>query len=458
MFKENQKNDNKIQAYAGYLLLALTFLIAIRLLPSLKAPLANYGYDFGFYFHAAKTAGWSLNNLGQIIGGGYNSFIFLLGRLVHLPANITVIDSYFLASVFFGLSFYLLLQKFGKITGIFAVLLVACSLFQAEAYSMFLWKNVLALPFFILALKFLIAKNYKAFIISSLLVLLLHRTTTIVLVVTSTVYFFWLLLEAKKIKQLVIYLVAMTVIFLLVLFIPSIQLAVHSLLNNQNSYVTSGIFLENQKLLPIWWPYLALAIPGLILYLKYRQDMLLPVFTGICFIWIIFGLPFAHRGLIYLDISAIYFSAYFLGQINYSRTIFQISGLIVFLFLFYRTTQFILNKQPLISQADATEIKNFNRPTGFILAVSANDAPWLLAYARNQRLGTPGLLEDPHTYQDWISFWQGQNQRTFLSFYPRPLYLYQRTWQLSNGQALKCLIKLTENFYQLNYDCIEKSP
>ena len=60
----------------AYLLIVLTFLLIIRLLPLLKAPLSFYGYDFGFYYYAAGHASWHLSDLTQALWGGYNSPIF----------------------------------------------------------------------------------------------------------------------------------------------------------------------------------------------------------------------------------------------------------------------------------------------------------------------------------------------------------------------------------------------
>ncbi len=129
---------------------------------------------------------------------------------------------------------------------------------------------------------------------------------------------------------------------------------------------------------------------------------------------------------------------------------------IVLVFLAFRSFQFVMAKYPYISATEIAEIKTFNPPPGFILAISADDAPWLDAYAQNQRLGAPGLLEDPHTYQEWLSFWQGQNQRQFIAHYPRPLYFYQRSWHLPNLDVGKCLMPLTQNFSQVNFECVEK--
>ena len=50
MFNKNTRETKIFADYLPYLLISLTLLLVIRILPSLKAPLSSYGYDFGFYY------------------------------------------------------------------------------------------------------------------------------------------------------------------------------------------------------------------------------------------------------------------------------------------------------------------------------------------------------------------------------------------------------------------------
>jgi hypothetical protein len=168
---------------------------------------------------------------------------------------------------------------------------------------------------------------------------------------------------------------------------------------------------------------------------------------------------------LYFDLSLIIFSAYFLsyslssrgedGERSKIRKYFKLALIIVLGFLAFRLGNFSLQKLPFIYRNEINELQNFHSPTGFILAVSANDAPWLLAFTHGYRLGAPGLLEDPHTYPDWQNFWQGQNQRHFIASYPRPLYIYQRDWQLPKFNLSNCLKPLSPNFSEVDFTCVE---
>lgn len=450
----NMDGKNPIETKAStntslYLLLSLTLLLLIRVLPILKSPLSTYGYDFGFYFYAAGHAAFSWHDLSQIVFGGYNSPLFLLGHWLHIAPAITLTGSYFFAAIFLGLALYLLMKNFSLKAGVLAAALAACSLFMAESYNMFLWKETLALPFLVLALKFLMEKKPLAFFLSFVAVLLLHRTSAIILLLTSALYLLYNQLRDKNYIAILLELAGTAVLAAGAYEIFHLQSIINNLLYNNNPYVRSGLFLEGQNIFLLWWPSLILGIAGLILYLKKRQHALLPIFTALILAWISLKLPFYRRFLLYLDVSVIFFGAYFLGQINYSRKFMKAALVVIIMFFIYRAGSFALAKEPLISSRQIGEIQNFRSaaPGQFVLAVTADDAPWLLAYGQNIRLAAPGLFEDRFTYQQWQNFWLGENQRELLWKYPRPLYFYQRSYRVS-GPVTACLKALSDNFYQ----------
>jgi len=428
----------------------------------LKGSLSSFGYDFGFYLSAAENAKKiSLDSLTTVLWGGFNNPLFYLGNFLHLPPAVMVNEFYLFFSVLLAFSFYWILKPINRLSAILAVFLLACSQIQTEGYTMFLWKNIAALPFLILSFKFLMEKKYWPLALSSLLILLTHRTTAILYLITVAVYFGFIQIKAKKAKLLGIE--ALLGILALILGFKFLHLKsiLLNLIQNNNYYVRTGLFMENQNIFFLWLPMLILAIAGLIIYIKYKQNPLLIIFTGICLLWLIFKLPFYRRVLMYLDLSIIFFAAYFLGIINYKDKKLKIALIIILIILAYRSVNFTLAKQPLISKQEIAEIQNYKsfalpkkqgEGDGFVLAISADDAPWLLAYAKNVRLGAPGLLEDPHTYQQWLDFWQNKNQVEFISKYPRPLFFYQRSSRLYGGID-KCFVQISDNFFQYNFEC-----
>jgi hypothetical protein len=215
--------------------------------------------------------------------------------------------------------------------------------------------------------------------------------------------------------------------------------------------VQNGLFLPGINPLSLIWPVMLFALPGLYFYFKNKLHPLPIFFLAVSTFWILFSLPFYRRIYIYLDLSLIIFAGYFFSIFTTKISAHKnyklfLSGIILSLVsLFVWQINFSLQKEPLISAAEVMEIKQFNQHPGFILALSANDAPWLLAYAGNYRLGAPGLLEDPQTFTDWQNFWHGLNQSEFLKRYPRPLYFYQRSWQILDFPP-NCLKNISENF------------
>lgn len=431
-------------SHTAWLLLAISVLILIRVLPLLKAPFASFGYDYGFYLYAASHAAkLSWNDFLTAFWGGFNSILFYLGHWLHLPPVILLHELYFILAVIFGISCYAYLKNKNPQAAIFACLLAAFSLVQSEAYLMFLWKNVVALPFLVLSFKFLEEKKYRSLALCTGAILLTHRTTAIVYLISVGIYIFFLQIKQKKWRIIIgeLLMAAAAVIA----WTQFYHFIAENLLYNKNAFVREGLFLNSYNIIALWWPMLLLAVPGAVLFIKHKQKHLLPIFTAVTLLWIILQLPFYRRMLIYLDVAVILYAAYFLGSINYKPLARKLALAIVLIFLGFQAASFIFSHEVLITPAEINEIKNFNQPAGFVLAPSANDAAALLGFLRNQRLGSAGLFEDPHTYQEWRDFWQGKNREQFLAAYPRPLYFYQRSYR-APSQTQNCLAPLSENF------------
>jgi hypothetical protein len=442
------KQDYTLLYVAG----AIVVLIIARLLLLIKSPLSTFGYDYGFYLHAAKhPVAFSLDALLTVLWGGYNNPVFSLAHALHIPPDIALNELYFFFIILMGWSLYYFGRQFSKNFGILGVLIYAFSIPQIEAYTMFLWKNIAALPFFILGFAFLLQKRWTAFIASSAAILLLHRTTGIVYLLTISLYFCWQLIKSKKYNHLILLLIAYCLLLTAGYYLFNLKSVIFNLLHHGNFYVRTGLFLEEQNLFYIFWPLLALGISGLILYIKNKESSLLNIFFAVCAIWFIFKLPFYRRILLYIDLALIFYAAYFLSSINYTKKL-KIALVVILIFLGYRAINHTLTTLPLITPGQVQEIRNFKNPGSFILAVSANDASWLIGYTENARLGAPGLFEDPHTYEDWQEFWQGRNQISFISKYPRPLYFYQRTYRLE-GPITKCFRQVSPNFFQYDFTC-----
>ncbi len=438
------------------LILAFSGLILSRLLPLFKAPLSAFGYDYGFYLDALKNA-QSLNWQDGLTAfwGGFNNPLFYFFNLLHLPPQFILTLSYLFFALLTGLALYWLFSPQNKTAGLFALLLFTLSLVQMESYTMFLYKHALALPFFILGFKFALEKRWGWFMASTCLILLTHRTTAIIYVLTLGLYWTGLFIKQKKYKPLMVGYALLILSLLFGFFFLNLQSIIFNLIRHNNLNVRTGLLFDQENILKYVWPLLPLALAGMVTSYKQKTHILWLILSGVCLVWLTFHLPFYRRVWLYFDLSLIIFSAYFLSHLNWQKPSAKIAFGIILGFLAFRLVNFSLQKLPFIYRDEINELQNFHSPTGFILAVSANDAPWLLAYTNGYRLGAPGLLEDPHTYPDWQKFWQGQNQRQFIASYPRPLYLYQRDWQLPKLNLGNCLKPLSPNFSEVDFACVE---
>lgn len=441
-------------------LFGLVFLLISRLLPLIKAPLSAFGYDYGFYYYAASnpTQGWRSVLTG--FSGGFDNSIFHIFKFFHIPPEISLSLSYLIFSVFLGLSLYWFFIPKNRTVGIIAVFLYSISMVQMESYLMFLYKNAFALPFLILGYKYLMAKRWQPFVFCTAAILFIHRTTAIIYLLAIGFYSIWMMIKNKKWKLLTSLGAIFGLLFAACYFLLPLKSIIFNLIKNNNYLVRTGLFLPYNNPLALIWPMLILAMLGVFIYIKQKENILPFLFSIICILWIMFNLPFYRRIWIYFDLSLIIFASYFLSaaisknKLPKSAVIVIIIVMIVF--SSYRFINFTIAHKPLIIQSEIQELKNFNPASGMVLAVSANDAPWILAYVHSQRLGAPGLLEDPHTYQEWQDFWQGLHQREFIAKYPRPLYFYQRDWQLPPMGIALCLKPISKNFSEVNFACIEK--
>jgi hypothetical protein len=439
-----------------WLILCLTGLLISRLLLLLKAPLSAFGYDYGFYLDALKnsqTINWQ--NLLTAFWGGFNNPIFYVFNLLHFPPQLALTLSYLCFSLLTGLALYWFFYPHNKTAGLFALLLFTLSLVQMESYAMFLYKHALALPFFIFGFKFAREKRWGWFTASTCLILLTHRTTSIIYFFTLGLYWIYKLIISKRYKLLGILFTFFCLLLTTCYLLLDLRLIILNLVQHNNYNVRTGLLFGQENILKYVWPLLPLALAGLVVSFKQKTNVLWLILSGLCLVWLTFHLPFYRRVWLYFDLSLIIFSAYFLSHLNWQKPSAKIAFGIILSFLAFRLGNFSLQKLPFIYRNEIQELQNFHSPTGFILAVSANDAPWLLAFTHGYRLGAPGLLEDPHTYPDWQNFWQGQNQRHFIASYPRPLYIYQRDWQLPKFNLSNCLKPLSPNFSEVDFTCVE---
>lgn len=405
------------------------------------------GYDFGFYLYELKTPNghsWLSSLAG--LSGSFNTPLFFLNRFLHFkPETFLLLLSTFCGLALLASWFYYFRDSVK--TAVFAAIITAVSLVQQEASQIFLLKTLLALPVMIFGLAFLKDKKWARALSCAVLLIIFHRTTAIFFLLAGFGYIIVLQIQAKSWTRLILeFLIAGgAAIFCWQYFYG--QEIVKQIFNDYNPFVRGGIFLGSHGLLTALWPFWAAGSISAFFYLKNRQPPLPVVLAGITVFWIVFHFPFYRRAAIYLDIAGIIFIAYGLTLINFNKWRNGVLAGLALILLGAYTFNFLSRQSPLITAPQAEEIKTFKTKNSgeFVLAVDANDAPWLLGFLKDSRLGAPGLFEDRNSYAEWQNFWYGRNQTQFLWRYPRPLYIYQRGYFVP-GPVTNCFFPLSAHF------------
>jgi len=312
---------------------------------------------------------------------------------------------------------------------------------------MFLWKTQLGLLLLLVNLKMILSKRWKALPVTALLLLLSHRTTFIIFLFLLLIYISFELYRKENKAPFVFYLVSMALISLPAILL--LQAEINHFFSITNPFVKDGIFFDIVDYILLSLPYFVFVAPGLYFYIKVNRDPILPLFFFLSLFWVLLQLPFYNRIIIYLDISAIIISAYFFSVWRARKLILVSTMAAVFFALSILSIGNNLYRKTLISESDTAEIFEFTgkQDTGYVLAIDSFNAPWLLGFSQNLEVGAPGLFKDRHTYDEWLSFWEGNNQIEFLSSYPQPLFIYQKDIN-ENTVLLACLNRESANFYR----------
>jgi hypothetical protein len=442
----------KVMSRIKQLALPLIIVIAliVRLLPNLISPIKTFGYDYGFYLFELRT--WQWQGWSSIIGTawpGYGNLLFGIAHTLHLPSEPFLIISQLLLSIGIVVACYYFWYKENSTAASLAAVLCIISLAQTQLHLMFLWKNLFALIFFVLTLKLIREKRYLLAFAPIALTVISHRTSTIILFIILSCYGLYELIRNRSYKSLgiLIILSAATTTRLY----PKLHEQWTWFFAQQNSTLTEGALVYLPTYILSGLPLIVISIIGIIHYKNKPKIILLYITGTISLLWIVCGLPFFNRIVPYFDIALILIAAYFIAALatTTSRKII-VGGILVWMILI--NAIFTIDQSPLITQQEIEEIKSMppHNPETLVLALSAEDAPWLLGYVPGLRVAAPGLFENKHSYEEWQHFWLQNDEKIFLTRYSRPLILYQRSRKPS-AEILVCAPEISPNV--LSYEC-----
>ena len=420
-------------------LIALMFILGIRMLPFLNYSKHPLGYDTGFYrqYIISPTVSFP-NTPTEVLGRsslGTRVFIDIL-KFSYLPPDYILYGGYLFSIALLALSLFLLVNYlFGFSTGVLALFLFAISPVQYTAYWYFLWKNTLGTAFLLFAFLMIEKKSYLA-IIPSLLVMLTHTTTSIIFIPTTIFFYLKNLFNNFSFIKLFNWKWWLGIIGVLGFFIY-IQWPI----NFRYYYNAQALFLSSTEYLRLSAFFFPLAIIGTYSYWeKIKKSILLP-FAIITFAFPIFHLPFYQRIFPFIDLVIIILASLGIKTLfSYAiqpnslstKKIAQFASMLFVVWMFtangIQTYSQINKLQPLISKEVVRSLESISSviPENASILTTTDFTPWVYGWSQN-KVFAPGLLNNPYSKTAWEKFWSSSDEKEkkeFLNAYPKPLYLF----------------------------------
>lgn len=391
---------------------------------------AAFGYDTGIYRHLIDGYYEKIHDK-SVVPFGFASYSNFL-KILHVSTDDVLLSWYILFSVLLFFLFYLFVKTYvDSKTALIAVFLFSISLVQYEFYWWFYYRSFLALNFVFLAFILFRYRSYLA-VFPLIAIGTVHVLTLIPLGLTMLGL---VILEKENRKYFFITgFIALCGVLVLnfrefAIYLPHIVQTgarVSNLNSGQSEF--SGQFIDFTFFWKHTFLYLIFGFIGWFSFFKkYSIVSLLFIFS---LLPIIFSILFYRRFFVFVDICLIFFAAVFL------KNIFDIKKqrLCVGVFLFFAgmgiflTSNFVLEKQPLISHVDLENIVQLNMiPSAQVISISSATAPWLYGFTHH-RIIAPGIFEENKWNQNqWQVFWTSpyQNERhELLKQYELPLFVY----------------------------------
>ncbi len=429
-------------------LILITLLIVTVRIFTTPQGLDQHGYDYGFYAYTSTHLPESIWRYALGIDDDYGNHLFILADWLHLPAVSSMQILFIAFQVISALFVYLNLKKYSLLAAVSGVVLFAFSIAQAQAHTMFLWKNeygqlLLLIAFFLTDLKLI-----RWTLIPLILILITHKTSSIIAFTSLGASFTFL--QIKKAWPLLLILIGLAMAFLFGLngykYLKALS----------EADTRNGIFMTVKDYLTYSWYLIPLAAFGVYKSIKSKVELPWLAMLAFSLLIILAGGIFYQRMLFFADLGLIFFSAITLHYLNISQAKKVVLAGIVVIIAVVSFINFVKTTEPMISQDEISEIHNFSETHqgAFVLATSANDGPWLLGnLTGNVRLAAPGMFEDKSPFFAWQEFWINPKNQAFLNSYPQPLYIYERSSQ-SLPEDWPCLKQISANFHE--YLCYKK--
>jgi hypothetical protein len=336
-------------------------------------------------------------------------------------------------------------EYFNRTTALISIFVYALSLIQFRTFWYMYYKNIIGMTCMLFSFYFL--KKYELntkkkhlilFILFGSLTGAIHRPTFYIFGLS---YFFYALISPYANKEYnwkdlrINIFSGVTILIITSLFYRGNfwQAITHILPGVAKGFIDPGqspgtfinLFTYQYSILP----YLIAATFGLIVCLRKKQTML-AIWAIINLLIVYFQFFFFNRFIIMLDIILILFASYaFYLLIENKKKAGTIITIILIICLGIFAFKESINSKPLIGTQELFAIQNLSATpaNSWVMSTNSYYSPWIQGYSQRKTIA-PGLFDyDNHTKTEWQIFWTTNNIKeitSFLSLYPKPLYIF----------------------------------
>lgn len=417
----------------------LVFIFAVYFLPKwwllFQYGDLAFGYDTGIYRHiingyVARAFDLSLPPFG------FTAFSTLL-KWLGTSTDYIMFGWYSIFSIFIFVTWYIVVHnETNKKTALIATFLFAISVTQMEFYVWYYFRQYMALWFVLIAILFW-QKRSVLLPLPLVLIGIIHPISLFPLII------FFIFLSIRK-KEERIYLVrSLGISIAAIIFLNGFELYAYAKTAYvqlfgledrrvlQTSEMTGQFISFSSYVFRFGILYIPIALYGL--YLFWRKYTVFLSFLIIQLFFVIFGIFFQNRYIVYLDIAIIFFAACALSvsldEIK-NKFILRFSGFLFIVAYMTGMAVYAMNYMPLISREDFSQIIALHQlpPASLVMTVSSQYAPWIYGYTEHV-IVAPGMFEaNLWSRTEWEIFWSTPDQEIrheLLSRYPgRFLYVY----------------------------------
>ncbi len=444
--------------YTSVLVVVLVFQILVLALPLFLVGPFAMGYDTGFYRR------FLLNHNSNILSNAVPGLdhTVIVPRIwlavingVGIPANIVLFGSYIFLVVACTYLYYVLVSGiFDKKVALISSFIISSSAVVYHAYWYMFYKNFFGLALLFLLFHLINTDKYPFLrILLSIFIILSHQTTTFFLFAVLALYIALEFVFKKRVR--LVELLSLTISILVYFYFhPNIQGKIEA--------PPVGIFLTHIKFLLLSAGVLIGSFFGIKkFYYSCKNHLIILSCSIVAILFPLLSLPYYQRIYLYTFyvlalVSAIGFE-YIFVSIKESASKFKAFWVaIIVLCAICQTSALVFiikNDKPLVtvSEAQSLDALAASLPNGASVVTSSRLVPWVQGWSRGKVFG-PGLLKDKNSPEDWYAYWAGDDRQkiSFLSQFPKPIYVYIGDEQKGGFVPDKCSDKINNMLYSMD--------